>query len=91
MIRLIFVETDAGPMLHGGAPAATVMHKSFDLDLDVVETWLKEPAGTYITRSFVGIEILPNKFAEIQAYVFELEGKLAAAMRAERDRKEATS
>lgn len=62
MIRMIFIETDAGPLM-GGAPRADVRHRTFDVELPEIEKWLSEPGEDhllYMTRSFVGIEILPD-------------------------------
>lgn len=60
MIRLIFVQVNSGEAANVGGPVS-VEHKTFDVDLPVVEKWLGEPAAMndhWTRREFVGIEVL---------------------------------
>jgi len=66
MIRVICSETDAGLAANVGGPV-TVKCKTFDYNLEEVETWLSQanqPDFTYIERRFVGIEIIAKTEAK---------------------------
>lgn len=63
MIRLICRETDCGAAANVGGPVE-VSHKTFEIDIPVVEQWLREHIGesfSYYTRSIVGFEFIEQR------------------------------
>jgi hypothetical protein len=59
MIRLIFKEDDATCVAGFGGPVVTT-NRTFDLELSVVEEWLRG-GSDYQYRQFVGMELIPTK------------------------------
>ncbi len=62
MIRIVVRISYMGHVVHGGAPAASVDFKTFDVALPEVEKFLRGTASeTYVARDVVGIELLEDK------------------------------
>ncbi len=59
MIRIVCQSSDPGMAINIGGPIHLDM-KTFDVDLPEVEAWFAGKIGTYESRDFIGIEILPK-------------------------------
>ena len=60
MLRIICVQSDCAAAANVGGPVE-VSHKTFDIECDAAEEWLKEVRqASYVNRSVAGVEVLPE-------------------------------
>ncbi len=62
MIRVICRDVNIGAAANVGGPV-DIEHRTFDVELTAIETWLKEPSvmnDHYRTREVIGFELLPD-------------------------------